>query len=312
MAADGTENSIGIAAGGNVLVGDFQRPASMQADGTYVLPDAGEIVSGSSTPDGAQVAEWSFVLAELSLFNRAEWAKTQPMLPGPGEAGLDPSLWTVSNLPANGGTYAGEEYLPRYYRFGPDDEVPIYNKGDLYWDPEKSTWVTSEANEVPFEWSEEMLTIADPSNPNDPVLYAEDGTPKAVLSQAAPAAGWISDEMYKLGVEYMESLRPQGKPLTIDGLLYTNNAIFGIVNRMTPMQGQLLVNGALVAADLGLLAPGWRSIATQGTDANLPNSPYKMGLQLNYDERVKDRLNVINPNQVRIERTLWNPTANLL
>jgi len=37
-----------------------------------------------------------------------------------------------------------------------------------------------------------------------------------------------------------------------------------------------------------------------------------VGLQLNYDPRVKSMLNVSNPNQVQIKRTLWNPTANIL
>ena len=71
------------------------------------------------------------------------------------------------------------------------------------------------------------------------------------------------------------------------------------------------MNGALVAADLGVLVPGYYNPGGTGTSTNLPGSPYKVGLQLNYDKRVKDMLNVSNPNQVQIKRTLWNPMANI-
>ena len=33
-----------------------------------------------------------------------------------------------------------ENYIPRYYQFGEDDIVPIYNQGDVYWDPDTETW----------------------------------------------------------------------------------------------------------------------------------------------------------------------------
>ncbi|MDP6519524.1 MAG: hypothetical protein QF411_06465, partial [Planctomycetota bacterium] len=100
--------------------------------------------------------------------------------------------------------------------------------------------------------------------------------------------------------------------MEIDGLLYTNNAIFGIVSRVGPMRGQLLVNGALVCADLGILAPSFYNPGGSGGANNVPGSPYAVGLRLNYDRRVKGMLNVTNPNQVVLKRTLWNPTVDVL
>ncbi len=72
----------------------------------------------------------------------------------------------------------------------------------------------------------------------------------------------------------------------------------------------MLVNGALVAADMGLLVPG--HFNNKLLPSNLsPLSNFSIGLQLNYDLRTKDMLNVTNPFQVELRRTLWNPTANL-
>ena len=77
------------------------------------------------------------------------------------------------------------------------------------------------------------------------------------------------------------------------------------------MFGRMLVNGALVAADIGMLVPGiYDPYNVFGNQS--PLSKYAVGLQLNYDKRVKDMLNVKNPLQVQLKRTLWNPTANVL
>ena len=66
-----------------------------------------------------------------------------------------------------------------------------------------------------------------------------------------------------------------------------------------------------MAADLGMLVPGLKD-----ADSHFPNhSPvgkYAIGLQLNYDERLKNALDIDNPLQVQLKRTYWNPTANLL
>jgi len=293
IAADGTKNALGLAAGGNMLLGDYLKPA------TYTNPGPMEIVTGDASGD------WNFALSELSLFNRGEWARTQPLLPGPGEDTGDPSTWTVDNP----GYVPG--YVPRYYNFGPGDEIPVYNLGDIYFDAPTGTWHGDE--EVPLAWDPSMISIWDPNDPSNPALYDPDtGAPLAVVSQLTPKGEWLADDMQKLAIEYFENHHEWDTPMEIDGLLYTNNAIFGIVHRNDRMKGQLLVNGALVCSDLGVLAPGRRNPGGQGSGSNPPGSPYKIGLQLNYDRRTKDMLLVINPNQVIIKRTLWNPMANVL
>lgn len=65
-AADGTPNNLAIAAGGNIMVGDIYRPAW-----------------GTGTPTtGGKDGSFNFVMDEVAIFNRMEWIKTQPTLPG--------------------------------------------------------------------------------------------------------------------------------------------------------------------------------------------------------------------------------------
>jgi len=293
--ADGTKNALGLAAGGNILIGDYLAPSTLQYDFSKKAPAEYEIIDGDYDPTIApEENQWNFSLAEISLFNRAEWAKTQAVLPGPN--GND-----VTNP-----TYE-DGYVPRYYQFGENDAVPIYNKGEIYWDPTTETWKGDA--EVPIFWDPDLLTIADPTNPNDPTLYPSTG-PQPVLYQLTPNASWLDDDLYKLSLEYFEDNREVGKPVTLDGLFYTNNAIFSIVNRNSSMFGRMLVNGALVAADIGMLVPGiYDPYNVFGNQS--PLSDYAIGLQLNYDKRVKEMLNVKNPLQVQLKRTLWNPTANV-
>lgn len=292
IAQDGTQNALGLACGGNMMLGDYLAPSSS------LHPEETAIVSGGA--DGA----FNFSLSEISLFNRSEWAHTQPYLPGPGQDHSDPASWTVPNP----GYVAG--YVPRYYQFGPGDEIPIYNLGNLYFDASTGTWHGD--SEVPLWWDPTKLTLLDPNDLSNAALYDPvTGEPRATVLSLAPEGGWISEEMLEHAIETLEAGHATGTPMRIDGLLYTNNAIFGVVPREGPMKGQMLVNGSLVCADLGLLAPGYHSPTTQGTDKNVPGSPFAVGLRLNYDKRTKTMLNVTNPYSVTISRALWNPIANV-
>ena len=300
IAQDGTKNALGLTAGGSILIGDFQRPASLQPDFTTVQPGQYDIITGNPDTGDYLVDDWSFVMAEIALFNRGEWAKTQEFLPGPTGpvANPDYALYNPPGEPA---------YVPRYYGFGADTIIPIFNL-NVHYDTATHTWVGAE-NTV--SWDPTYLTLADPNDPADPLLFNADGTPKAVTSSLLHEDGWMDPNVYKLSVEYFEGLHPNGTPMQIDGLLYTNNAIFSIVYRNSDFIGRMTVNGALVAADVGMLVPGKRdNTGALGNNSVLSN--YAVGLQLNYDERVKRMLNVKNPFQVQLKRTFWNPTANLL
>jgi hypothetical protein len=281
IAQDGTLNALGLAAGGNMLIGDYLDPSVFQQHPQDAIIDG--------TPSGP----WNFTLAEISIFNRTEWAYTQPTLP-------DHNGNQVDNP-----TYKGAGYVPRFYQFGPGDPIPILNKGGLYFDGQ--TW---RGPETALSWDTNLLSLLDPADTSNPLLYVQGtGQPRAAVLQATPSGGWLADQVYENAIEAWKDTLAPGSAVKIDGLLYTNNAIFGIVHRSDVMDGQLIVNGSLVCSDLGLLAPGKYSSGTQGSDSNPPGSPYKVGLKLNYDERTKSMLNVQNPNQVSMHRALTTPTA---
>ena len=302
IAADGTPNALGLAAGGNILIGDYLRPGTLTPTGN-VYPGKYEIIGGDAA------GKWSFSLAEMSLFNRGEWARTQPMLPAPGEADLPSTQWTVPN-PEYAQYNTPTPYVPRYYHFGAGDQIPIYNKGNVGFDLATGSWHSDV--EVPLEWDPALLTIVDPADTTSPLLYDTNGNSIAAVLQMTPKNGWLDDAIFKAGIEWWNDNRTEGQPFQIDGLLYTNNAIMAIVNRFSAYQGQMVMNGALVSSDLGVLVPSIKKSLAKINGPDVPGSNFKVGLQLNYDERVKSMLNVTNPYQVTIKRTLWNPTANLL
>jgi len=65
-APNGSPNNLAIAAGGNIIVGDYYRPAW-----------------GKGSPaTGGKDGSFNFVMEEVAIFNRMEWLKTQPSLPG--------------------------------------------------------------------------------------------------------------------------------------------------------------------------------------------------------------------------------------
>mgnify|MGYP001375220882 CR=1 FL=1 len=226
-----------------------------------------------------------FAIAEAALFNRVEWARTQPLLPAQGEDADDPTSWTAPNP-----TYDPNHY-PRYYHFGEGDEIPVYNKGNLYFDTATGSWHGDD--EVPLKWTENKLSIWDPDDTTNPALYDQvTGEPVAAISALEPAQGWLSGPMQKQAIEDFELAHAYDTPLEIDALLYTNNAIFGIAHKADTMRGQLLVNGALICADLGVLAPGRKYWGGYGGPTNVPGSPYKVGLRLNYDRRVRGMIDV--------------------
>ena len=269
-----------ITAGGSVLVGDVFRPTNL---------------GGAANPDpisGDEGGDFCFSLAQASLFNRDEWARTQPLLPGPGEDPADPMSWTAVNP-----DYQGPSYLPRYYCFSEDGTIPIYNKGQ-YFDVATESWAGGDP--YPDQWDTSLLTYADPDDPSDPLLFdAGTGAAIAAVHYMTPSDGWMSKDIVQKFISTWIADKGAEEELEIDGLLYTNNMIVGYVPRVGPYDGKLIVSGSLIASDMGFLANG---DGTAGT----------IGLQLNYDPRVTTMLNLVTPSKVTLRRTLWNPTANVL
>ena len=78
-------------------------------------------------------------------------------------------------------------------------------------------------------------------------------------------------------------------------MLYTNNAIIGGIHsngrHKSMMNGTLEIHGAVVAQDVGILAPG-----------DGKSTKYQQGLRLYYDSRVKNYLSVGNAKDLTLIR----------
>ncbi|MCA8944456.1 MAG: hypothetical protein KDB80_17975 [Planctomycetes bacterium] len=241
-ASDGTENLLVLTTGGNVLIGDPTLPNSLNA------------------------AQASFVQMELATFNRNEWVKTQPTLPG--------ASGTVTNLAYD------PTYVPRYYAMTNGEPIGIFSNTGRGWFDATGEW---HGEEHPQYWSSTWLDFADPSDPLDPILYDASGNPKAEILYVTGANSWIADAQLTRMFDLMNTGRSPD-PLQIDMFAYTNNAIFGITSAAHGNTGgKIRVNGGIVAADVGLLATE--------------------GIQLNYDRRAAQALRIQGNESVTIRRS---------
>jgi len=189
-------------------------------------------------------------------------------------------------------------YTPRYYRLR--DGAPIYQY--------KVTGSTS------TDLKEHAVNYL---SPGVEVIPESDLGGATVLS-LSPKGGWISedtlrhiwfnDEAYRRSAACPKL--PEGStraPWRFDGLLYSNNCIFGVVRGNTRHKsacwGAMIVRGSIVCADLGMLVAD-----NDHTEEYLPGGnpdPLYSGLRLYYDKRGDAFLNVEDPTQVEFARLAY-------
>jgi hypothetical protein len=228
--------------------------------GDYLTPKGGSLTSTTSLITGQPGSQFGFVLSQTSIFNRREWQYTQPLLP----AGNGKMVKNSTYIPG---------YKPKYYVIEPGSPVWVYT-AKLTWDDAKQTWLGSE-----HAGSLNELTQIKP-------------TAGAVISPLNPSTPWITPTQLKSYWIEDEMKRASGVPFKIDALLYTDSSVFSLARGGSKTDGNLILNGALVARDSGILAGG--------------------SLEINYDERVGDLLDIPNNSQVTLVRTVMvrrNPTV---
>lgn len=260
LAEDGTRNAMALAAGGSILVGNFFHPRW-----------------GLGTVTTDKTSSFGFVWDEIAAFNKLEWIKAQPKLPGVGQDPKKPTAFKHDNP-----LYAGAEFKPRYYTFGPDSPVPMLI-GAGGWDPVLGLWM---GPELAGSWGSWSLVTADPKNLADPLLYGSSKQPIASLSTIMPSEGWLGQDLMRALLTALGKTHDPAQPLQVDGALYTANSIFGIVSSRNPStkNARLVVNGAIVAADIGLLAGS--------------------GIRVNYDARAAQLLDIVYDSQLSLRRLL--------
>ena len=261
VAADGTENGLAVVSGGSILMGDYLtirgknhtqntdkypnssysaqvRQAHKTRDWTldgvtqtmqYGYFDPGMVDPGGIFPtmidnNGNEVPrtgqQFSFTQSELMLFNILELEK----------AVADPN------------------YTPRFYglRDSQPDSVYIYHK-------------PPDEHAVRYDESGGGVQLL-------PEFMISQGYPLEILDRATfhymnPSSNWISEDTLRQIWWNDEQQRPSsGAPFRFDGLLYSNNAIFQIVRSRVRhgsyTDGKMHIRGAVIAPDLGVLAPG--------------------------------------------------------
>ncbi len=153
--------------------------------------------------------------------------------------------------------YKGPNYTSRYYAFGEGDVVPIQNKKG-YFDPATGLWMAEERVDG---WDMSELTLADPSDSSDPVLFPATGNP-AVIATLEPTGDWMDSDALKGLIEDTLTARDADEPFTVDATLYSANSIFGLVpnSRSEGTNGAIRIEGSVLSADIGLLGPGGTEI----------------------------------------------------
>ena len=364
VAPDGTKNTLAIASGGNVVMGDYYRPAWG---------------SGKDT-NGWGSGSFNFIMEEMAAFNRMEWMKTQATLPGKkvkvqvgenvwiekkpikekeyyyvtrdtykwvktgkkirktkykwvkknngrpapyykewNEKVFDSYYWVDEKKKVKTGTkqvrksrwvetgrfreiehrdpiyewqapqyenpnYAGANYTPRYYSFKKNSYIPIPNKKG-HFDPDTNLWM---ADEIQGGWSSSKMNYARENKTWDPFIY-ENGQKKAAVYTVTPTNDWIDQSRMTKLIRDQIGDRDGSEDVHIDATIYSNNSIFGIVadDEANGTNGRLLVNGLIVAADVGLLAPN--------------------GTQINYDPRGRSMMDIQSDSTLTIRRHLRTP-----
>jgi hypothetical protein len=214
VAADGTTNGLALAAGGNVIVGD------------YIDDKRGNMVTG----DGS--GAFNFTMSEITIFNRDEWSKTQKQLPDKTGKLVDNPLYVAN-------------YLPRYYVMGNGDPVFAYNKigssknPTIWFDAATSTW---RGQEHPSAY-DSTISEYKPGNP----VYDN-----ATIITLGSNANWMSESTLK-GFWGETDKKHSSGPMEVDALLYSNNSAWTLVRDTSIYKGKLTLNGGLVAADTGVL-----------------------------------------------------------
>ena len=284
-AADGTQNGLAITPGGNILIGDFLTRRGKNDDGAFGAFSALEVDYRAAekeltTSDGSQRLDVGYFAENVVD------PGLPPMLP-PTDPLHDEditSFATSEMMLFNQGEFAqtrgNSDYVPRYYQLRPESPVWAF-------DP-----LPSNAQQYTIRYNDPLARQLDDKHLENT---------NAVLLSLSPDRDWVTEEQLRRFWYMDEQSRPDtGRPFAIDAFLYTNNAIIGIIHSKSRHNsntyGQLLLRGALIARDLGVLAPGDEHIGP------------RKGMTLYRDPRISDFVRLENTEKVVFERRVYRKT----
>jgi len=247
QAEDGTQNLVGYAAGGSILLGDFLTTTAYSekdvSSNKVVAVDFQQIKGSKS---------------ELSYLDDRTLDQSPPL-----DNGDSPSHTTQMmmrfNMREAEKAKADPSYTPRYYQLRDGERVYALKDDSVH----GSYRYTSK---LMRELTEEELK-------------------RGTLMDMAPAGGWMPESTLKQ-IWYQDELsrkseRRKDRGFELDGMLYTNNALIGLAHSQSwhrsNKNGRLTIRGAVTAGDLGLHASG----------NGMKEFSSNPGLELFYDARVQ-------------------------
>ena len=196
-----------------------------------------------------------------------------------------------SNLISNPAYEPG--YRPRYYNFDEGQSIPIHNRGG-HFDPTSGAWIGDPPSGD--SWSTDLLTIADPNDDSDSILFDAEGNSIASVLPVNPTSSWITPELLRATIvdELQAKQLEDDRTFKVDATLHTTNSILGFVPGNSSehgtsslyTNGRARINGSLVGTHVGLHA----------TD----------NLTLNYDGRASESMDSGN-GRVELRRSFSSP-----
>lgn len=284
VADDGTVNALAVKAGGNILMGDFQtRSAIEKSSNINNFGQAGHIEVNQSNPGYTDNS------GTLAGYFSPGAEDTGTWVTGSDEHWM--SFTSVELAMFNAGevdkAVADPDYIPRLYQLNNDHD----HTASPYFDG---------SSEFAVEWLGGDITSKQYNNgdfyPIDP-----DIANRAVFQNLEPQANWITNDTLRKAWYNADMAKSAGDPFKFDGLLYTDNALFGIVKNWqyhkSNTHGKFQLRGSVYAPDLGMLVPG--------SDFSVPRDAFT----LLYDPRLKQFVNIENTNTVEVTRGVYRNDA---
>lgn len=282
-ATDGVQNALAITPGGNILIGDFLTRRGKNNNGSDDVFDALFIDHRlpsklAASDDGSRTVNVGYFADNVVDPGDAPDVDFTDPLFDEDITSFASSQMMLFNQREFERNQEDSGFRPRYYRLRPDAPVWRFE---------------------PLNTTERQYTV----RYRDPLAHQIDpeeleGAGAAVLD-LTPTGNWLSEDQLRRFWHEDQLTRPDsGRPLRVDALLYSNNAIFGIAHSKTLHNsntfGQMEVRGALISPNLGLLTPG--------ETARIPRG---VGLSLFHDPRITEFVELDDPSDIRFERIVY-------
>ncbi len=288
QAVDGTNNALAITPGGNILIGDFTTRSALNNDSTDAFGQ-GEFIDtrlehedtfvrdpedfdGDGEPWYTKDTGYFGPLANDPADAPEPGGKIDPREDWTGFASSEMMLFNQTELDL---AKTDSTHTPRYYKIREDAPVWVY---------ESVGGAEQHTNHY-----------------NDPLArqLSEAELLDAAVLQLTPTNDWITEEQLRRWWHDDELSRPDsGRPFQVDAFLYSNNGIFGMAKSKrthnSNTYGQMLIRGALIAPDLGLLAP-----------SNAGDSTGETGLAMFRDSRISEFVKLIDTSKVSFSRKIF-------